>query len=725
MSGNRARLDAISAAINSPSQGTFDYQGSPTSELFGANVFNKAEMKKRLPKTVYKSLTKTIEDRTSIDESVADVVASAMREWAMERGATHYAHIFFPLTGLSAEKHDSFMSPTGDGESIAEFSGEQLIQGEPDGSSFPTGGVRQTFEARGYTAWDVTSPAYILENENGATLCIPTAFVSWTGEALDKKTPLLRAMQALDTQARRVLALFGDDSTTKVVSSAGPEQEYFLVDRNFYYARPDLMTAGRTLFGAAPAKGQQFDDHYFGAIESRVLACMFETERELVKLGVPVATRHNEVAPGQFEIAPVYEDGNVAADHQQIMMMMLRRVAAKHGLVAILHEKPFADINGSGKHLNFSLGNGSVGNLLEPGETPHDNARFLTFCAAVIRSVNMYAPLLRASVASASNDHRLGANEAPPAIMSIFLGDQLTDIFEQIQQSGDATSSKPSGTLQLGVDTLPALPKHSGDRNRTSPIAFTGNKFEYRAVGSTQTVAWPLTIWNLILSESLDYIAAELEPAAGNGSFESVLGSLLKKIMDDHGRVIFNGDGYSDEWHKEAEEERGLPNLRTAADCLPVIGSADVVELFGKYDVLSEREVMSRMDVLLEQYVMQVTVEASLVLKMGRTQIFPAVLRTLSEMAEATDDLKDLGVELETSTISRLGALANQLQSDLNKLEEMLAQEGHDLVAESRYGCDTILPHMLTIRATVDELEGFVDDNYWPLPSYQEMLSIK
>lgn len=724
MSGNQSRLDAIGTIVHNVSSETFDYLDIPTSELFNANVFDKAEMKKRLPKAIFKTLSKTIARRIPLDESIADAVASAMKDWAIEHGATHYAHIFFPLTGLTAEKHDSFLTPTEDGSAIAEFSGEQLIQGEPDGSSFPTGGIRQTFEARGYTAWDVTSPAYILENPNGATLCIPTAFVSWTGEALDKKTPLLRSMQVLDKQSRRVLSLFGDDDQTPVVSTAGPEQEYFFIDRSFFYARPDLMTAGRTLFGAAPSKGQQFDDHYFGAIDPRVLACMLEAERELFKLGVPVKTRHNEVAPGQFELAPVYEDGNVAADHQQLIMIILKRVAQKHGLVAILHEKPFAGINGSGKHLNFSLGNASVGNLLEPGDNPHDNARFLTFCAAVIRAVDKFAPLLRASVASASNDHRLGANEAPPAIMSIFLGDQLTDVFEQIKAHGDAKSSKDKGELQLGVDTLPALPKHSGDRNRTSPIAFTGNKFEYRAVGSTQTIAWPLTVWNLILADSLDYIATQLEPAAGNGAFDRALSGLLKQIMDDHDRVIFNGDGYTEAWHVEAES-RGLPNLRTTADSLPAISDPEVIELFSKYGVLSERELLSRLDVLLEQYVMQVTVEANLVLRIGRTQIFPAALRTISEVADATEELKDFGIELENSTLTRLGKLAGQLQSGLNKLEELLEVEEHDLVAESRYACDVLLPQMLAIREAVDELEGLVADDYWPLPSYQEMLSIK
>ena len=726
MSGNQARLESVNAVINQEPIKNFDFVFEPTSELFNANVFSKAEMQKRLPKGIYKSLIRTIDGLSTLDESVADVVASAMQDWALERGATHYAHVFYPLTGLSAEKHDSFLNPNGDGKAMAEFSGEQLIQGEPDGSSFPTGGIRQTFEARGYTAWDVTSPAYLLENGNGATLCIPTAFVSWTGEALDQKTPLLRAMQALDKQARRILDLFGDDAHTPIVSSAGPEQEYFLIDKGFYYARPDLMTAGRTLFGAPPAKGQQFDDHYFGSIEPRILACMLETERELFKLGVPVKTRHNEVAPGQFEIAPVYENGNVAADHQQLLMMMLKRVAHKHGLVALLHEKPFANINGSGKHLNFSLGNHSVGNLLEPGDTPHSNVRFLVFCGAVIRAVDKYATLLRASVASASNDHRLGANEAPPAIMSIFLGDQLTDIFEQIKQSGGASSSKEKGILSLGVDSLPALPKHSGDRNRTSPIAFTGNKFEFRAVGSTQTIAWPLTIWNLILAESLDYIASSLEGVAkGNGQFDNAVRRMLKGIMVKHGNVIFNGDGYTDEWHKEAEFERGLPNLRTSAAALPIIGSPEVVDLFGKYNVLSKREVLSRLDVLFEQYIMQVAVESNLVLRIGRTHIFPAAVRYLSELTNASEGLKMAGLELEESTMKEVVELASSLQSLLGELSSQLEHEDDDLNAETEYACNTLLPQLLKIREVVDALEGLLPDDLWTLPSYQEMLFIK
>ncbi len=706
MSGNQARLEAIGVVSEYATMET-DFRMFNTGDLYNANVFDDATMKARLPKNVYKSLKNTIKTRGKLDASVADAVAAAMKDWALENGATHFTHVFYPLTGISAEKHDSFFNPY-DGGTIAEFAGDLLIQGEPDGSSFPTGGVRQTHEARGYTAWDVTSPAYLIENTNGATLCIPTAFVSWSGEALDMKTPLLRAMQALDVQARRLLGLLGDDDKTVVVSTAGPEQEYFLVDKAFYYARPDLYTAGRTLFGAAPAKGQQFDDHYFGAINERVQAFMMDVERELFKLGVPVKTRHNEVAPGQFEFAPVYEDGNVAADHQQLVMLMLRRVAERYGMVALLHEKPFAGINGSGKHLNFSMGNASVGNLLEPGETPHDNLRFLLFCAAIIRAADKYAPLLRAAVASASNDHRLGANEAPPAIMSIFLGDQLADVFKQFHDDGEATSSLPTQMMQLGVDLLPELPKHSGDRNRTSPIAFTGNKFEFRAVGSSQSIAWPLTIWNTILSESLDYIASKMEE--GNKP-----AAILQAIMQKHGRIIFNGDGYSDEWHQHAEEVRGLANLRTSADALPFIVASDAVELFSKYNVLSEKETHSRYEVFLEQYLMSVEVEANVVLRMGRTIIFPAAVRYAAELA---DSAGVIGIE---STLSqRIGKLAGCLQEDLDVLETMIGS-----IHDSAFARDEVLPKMLTIRHTVDQLEGLIADDMWALPTYQEMLFIK
>ncbi|MFC1891697.1 glutamine synthetase III, partial [Thermodesulfobacteriota bacterium] len=506
MSGNKTRSGAL-AAINGyePIETTLDYHETSSIDLFGTNVFSLSVMKERLPKEIFKSVQTTIEDHTKLDSSVADVVASVMKDWAMERGATHYAHVFFPLTGATAEKHDSFLVPDGSGNAIAEFSGTTLIQGEPDASSFPNGGLRQTFEARGYTAWDVTSPAYVMESPNGATLCIPTAFVSWTGEALDKKTPILRSMQALNTQAQRILKLFGDNSDSFVSSTCGAEQEYFLIDKNFISLRPDLQATGRTIFGSSSPKGQEFDDHYFGAIADRVLAFMFEVERELYKLGIPVKTRHNEVAPGQFEIAPVFENANLATDHQQLIMVTLKKVAKKYGMECLMHEKPFAGVNGSGKHVNYSLGNATQGNLLDPGDTPHENAQFLVFCAAAIRSVHKYSKLLRAVVATAGNDHRLGANEAPPAIISIFLGEQLADVFEQINNGG-ATSSKQSGTINVGVDALPPLPKDAGDRNRTSPFAFTGNRFEFRAVGSDQSVSGPLVAINTIMADSIDYI---------------------------------------------------------------------------------------------------------------------------------------------------------------------------------------------------------------------------
>ncbi|PZS27053.1 MAG: glutamine synthetase type III, partial [Pseudonocardiales bacterium] len=504
MSGNTVRLQAIKdVEAYVPPAVSFTDTETP-GEVFGENVFSKVVMQKRLPKSVYKSVIATIERGAPLDPMVADAVASAMKDWALEKGATHYAHVFYPLTGLTAEKHDSFLEPVSDGSALAEFGGKSLIQGEPDASSFPSGGLRNTFEARGYTGWDVTSPAYVLENPNGNTLCIPTIFVSMTGEALDHKTPLLRSQQAMATQAERILKLFGHEDAGHIVSFCGPEQEYFLIDRHFFLARPDLLNSGRTLFGAKPPKGQEFDDHYFGAIPERVLGFMMDTERELFKLGIPAKTRHNEVAPGQFEIAPMFERGNVAADHQQLLMTTFKTIAKKHGMECLFHEKPFDGVNGSGKHVNFSLGNADLGSLLVPGDTPHDNAQFLVFCAAVIRAVHKYAGLLRVSVASATNDHRLGANEAPPAIISIFLGDQLADVFEQIAK-GAATSSKSKGTMMIGVDTLPVLPTDPGDRNRTSPFAFTGNRFEFRAPGSMQTVAVPMVTINTIMAEALDY----------------------------------------------------------------------------------------------------------------------------------------------------------------------------------------------------------------------------
>ena len=727
MSGSNSRREAISAVTNyKPISPPLNFADTPASEIYGVNVFGPAVMRDRLPKDVYKKLMKTIENGEKLDDTVADVVAAAMRDWAIQKGATHYAHVFYPLTGLTAEKHDSFLSPDGVGATISEFSGKQLIQGEPDASSFPSGGIRATFEARGYTAWDVTSPAYILENPNGTTLCIPTAFVSWTGEALDKKTPVLRSMQALNSQAQRILALFGHSDPGFIKASGGPEQEYFLIDRNFFFSRPDLLNAGRSLFGAAPPKGQEFDDHYFGAIPERVLAFMMDTERELYKLGVPVKTRHNEVAPGQYEIAPVYEDANVATDHQQLIMITLRRVAQKYGMECLLHEKPFAGVNGSGKHLNWSLGNATVGNLMEPGDTPHDNAQFLVFCSAVIRAVDKFAPLLRAVVAHAGNDHRLGANEAPPAIISIFLGEQLADIFENIGKTGAAKSSKKAGVMTVGVDTLPPLPKDAGDRNRTSPFAFTGNKFEFRALGSAQSIAGPLVALNTIIAESLDYAATELEAATKGDpkKLNAAVQKLVQGIIKEHGRVIFNGDGYSEAWHKEAEK-RGLPNNKTTPDALPAITDAEVTKIFAKYKVLSKREMASREEIYFEQYVGTVRVEAILTERIAKTRIFPAAIRYQNELAQTCANLKANGYEFDTNTLDKMTALVKELQDAIEALEKAREHEAKGVKAEARYMCDTVLPAMLAVRVAADKLELMVPDDLWPLPTYQEMLFIK
>src|SRR5688572_5193376 len=541
-----------------------DFKKTHVKDLFGVNVFNEEVQKQRLPKPVFKALQKTVRLGVPLDPMAADAIASAMKDWAIEKGATHFTHQFQPMTGITAEKHDSFLSPNGDGTAIAEFSGKELVRGEPDASSFPSGGLRATFEARGYTAWDPSSPPYIMEAPNGATLVIPTAFVSWTHEALDKKTPLLRSMDALSAQAKRILKLFGKN-INKVFTTVGPEQEYFFIDRQFYLARPDLINAGRTLFGAPPPKGQEMEDQYFGPIPERVIACMADAETELFKLGVPVKTRHNEVAPSQYEIAPIFEDSNLATDHQQLVMEIIRKTASKYGLAALFHEKPFAGINGSGKHNNWSMSTDEGENLLNPGDTPHDNAQFLVFCSAVIRAVAKYPELLRVSVASAANDHRLGANEAPPAIISIFLGDQLQDIINQLEQ-GPPKSTKAGGFMDIGVSVLPKLPKDAGDRNRTSPFAFTGNKFEFRAVGGSQSIAGPNTVLNTIVAESLDFIATRLEQATQGGkSLNAAIQELLPGIIKESKKVIFNGDNYTDAWHKEAEQ-RGLPNIRNTVD---------------------------------------------------------------------------------------------------------------------------------------------------------------
>ncbi len=724
MTANTVRLQAIrDVEAYTPPAVTFD-SGEEPGEIFGENVFSLNVMQKRLPKGVYRSIVSTIEKSTPLDAAVADAVASAMKDWAMEKGATHYAHVFYPLTGLTAEKHDSFLDPVGDGTAFASFSGKTLIQGEPDASSFPNGGLRNTFEARGYTGWDVMSPAYVLENPNGNTLCIPTIFISMTGEALDHKTPVLRSQQAMSAQAKRVLSLFGHKDPETIVAYCGPEQEYFLVDSHFFLARPDLLNAGRTLFGAKPPKGQEFDDHYFGAIPERVLGFMMDTERELFKLGIPAKTRHNEVAPGQFEVAPMFERANEASDHQQLLMTTFKSVAKKHGMECLFHEKPFDGVNGSGKHVNFSLGNSELGSLLVPGDTPHDNAQFLVFCAAVIRAVHKYGGLLRSSVASASNDHRLGANEAPPAIISVFLGEQLADVFDQIAKGG-ATHSKEKGTLTIGVDTLPNLTKDPGDRNRTSPFAFTGNRFEFRAPGSNQTVAGPMVVLNTIMAEALDFCATEIEAGLALGTdFNEAVQAVLTGIIADHGAVIFNGNGYSEEWPIEAGQ-RGLKNLRTTVDALPELITDEALDLFATYHVFSDREMHSRYEIGLEQYILTVSVEANLTLEIGTTTILPAALRYQTELAGNVAALKAAGVDADTSTLQSVSAPLADLRAGLADLAAAIGHDHPDDALEAAtYVRDAVLPAMAAVRTAADTLEGLVADDLWSLPTYQEMLYI-
>jgi len=723
MSGNESRLQAIFQITNREPQP----KKAPKrlEELWATDVFTLSKMQECLPKTVFKSIKKTIQTGEPLDSSVADAIALAMKDWAISKGALYYAHVFYPLTNATAEKHDGFISVQSDGSAISEFAGKLLVQGEPDGSSFPNGGIRSTFEARGYTAWDVTSPAYIMETDNGSTLCIPTVFVSWTGEALDKKTPLLRSNAAMNKAATRVLKTLGEKDIAPVNSSCGAEQEYFLIDANFANARPDLLLAGRTLFGKPSAKGQQFDDHYFGAIPERVQMFMQDVEERLYRLGIPAKTRHNEVAPGQFEIAPYHEAANVATDHQQMIMTMLRFTAKKHGFVCLLHEKPFAGINGSGKHVNWSVGNATQGNLLDPGDTPHSNAQFLVFCGAIIRGVHTYGPLLRSVVATASNDHRLGANEAPPAIISMYLGSQLEDVFEQIRQ-GELKSSTGKGLMNIGVDTLPVLPTDPGDRNRTSPFAFTGNRFEFRAVGSGQSVAGPLVAMNTILADSLTWIADKLEAELAKGvGLPAAISTVLKEVMELHGAVIFNGNGYSEEWHKLAAE-RGLANLRTTADALPVLKESYIEELFSKLGVLSPVELASRFETYAEQYILSIEVEAKLVVSMVKTMIYPAVTRYLADLANTALSLKEIGVDYDKETIDKITALSKSMMAGVSKLSEALSK--HDFASiedHMQFISQTMRSLMDGIRADVDALECEVADDLWPLPTYQEMLFIK
>ena len=696
-------------------------------DLWAVDVFSLSKMKQCLPKAVFKSLKKTIEAGEELDVSIADTVASAMKDWAISKGASYYAHVFYPMTNATAEKHDGFISTQSDGTAIAEFAGKLLVQGEPDGSSFPNGGIRSTFEARGYTAWDVTSPAYLMETDNGVTLCIPTIFVSWTGEALDKKTPLLRSIAAMNKSANRVLKILGNSDVAPVNSSCGAEQEYFLVDAHFGNSRPDLLLAGRTLFGKPPAKGQQFDDHYFGAIPERVQVFMQDVEKKMYRLGIPAKTRHNEVAPGQFEIAPIFEAANVASDHQQLIMTLLRQTAKKHGFVCLLHEKPFAGINGSGKHVNWSVGNSTQGNLLDPGDSPHENIQFLVFCAAVIRGVHKYGPLMRAVIANASNDHRLGANEAPPAIMSIYLGSQLEELFNKIAKGELDDGYSHSGQMEFGVDTLPPLAKDAGDRNRTSPFAFTGNRFEFRAVGSSQSVSGPLIALNTMLADSLTAIGDLLEADLGKGTkLNDAVIAAIKEIMSQHSAVIFGGDGYSDEWHKMAVEERGLANLPTTADALPVLKEKYIEELFEKTGVLSPTELESRFEVYAEQYILSIEVEAKLVIDIAKTAVYPTAMRHLADIATTVAGLEEMGINLNQDNIKTVAELTNSLTDKITKLQSAIAKEDFGSVEEHmQYSANTLRSLMDDVRADVDALEAEVADDLWPLPTYQEMLFIK
>jgi len=700
-----------------------EYKAKSGADIYGSLVFNDAAQKLYLSKDVYKKLKATALKYEALDPSIADQVAQGMKEWALSHGVSHYTHWFIPLTGLGAEKHDTFLEPTVEGGAIAEFDGKTLIKGEPDASSFPSGGTRATFEARGYTAWDPTSPAFIQEEVNGATLTIPTAFVSYTGEALDFKTPLLRSVEALSVQALRLLRVFGNKTAKHVYTTMGPEQEYFLIDRKYYELRPDLIAGGRTLFGAPPYRGQELEDHYFGAIRERILAFMMDLDRELWRLGIPSKTRHNEVAPAQFEMAPIFEKSSLAADHNMIVMELMRRIALRHGLVCLLHEKPFAAINGNGKHNNWSMSTDENENLLEPGKTPHENAQFLAFLVATISAVDKYAELLRIGIAGPGNDHRLGANEAPPAIISIFLGDQLQDIVDQLE-AGKASKSKSGGVMELGVSTLPPLPKDATDRNRTSPFAFTGNKFEFRAVGSTAAIYWPNTILNTIVAESLDQMATELEK--GKGDLHGTLATVLQKEIKAHKRVIFNGNGYSQEWHAEAAK-RGLPNLKTTVDALHVMPKKEYKELFAKYKVLNEKEYDAREEIIWERYVKILNIEANATVDIARNQILPAALGYQSKLASTiglTAAVTKGPQKGQHELLENISKGVSELYESVEILDDLIEKANagsslHQIAASLK---DSVLPAQLKVREIADWLEGYVDDEAWPLPKYREML---
>ncbi len=709
-----ARQTAISAIAAHRVAKTQDYLESAGADIYGQYVFDESAQRQYLAKPIFAKLRRTSQGQEPFDPAIVDAVAHAVKEWAMAHGATHYTHWFVPMTGSTAEKHDSFLTPSGDGKSIAEFSGRNLVQGEPDASSFPSGGIRATFEARGYTAWDVTSPIFLQVEPNGVTLTIPTAYVSFTGEALDHKIPLLRSQEALGKQALRVLRWFGNKAAARVFTNIGPEQEYFLVDRRLAEQRPDLLLTGRTLFGAKPPKGQELEDQYFGPIRERILAFMMDLDRELWRLGIPAKTRHNEVAPGQFEMAPVYEPTSVGSDHNMIVMSLMRRLAPQHGLMLLIHEKPFAGINGSGKHNNWSMSTDSDENLLDPGNDPHANAQFLAFLMAVIRAVNEHADLIRASIADAGQDHRLGANEAPPAIMSIFLGSQLEDVVEQISK-GVATGSKHGGDVALGVTSLPVLSKDATDRNRTSPFAFTGNKFEFRAVGSSAPIYWPQTVLNTAVADSLKKLADELEPLKAGDM--TGLTTILSAIANANKQVLFEGNGYSEEWHAEAAR-RGLPNNRSTVDALPSLTTKKAKALFADFGVLTERELASRVDISWERYVKVQDIEASCAVDIASTMILPAAVRYLGELNQVPSSR---GV---SAVCEKVSALADTLVDAVDALKHAQheAHEAGSVQDEARVFVDTVIPAQETLRTVADELETLVADDLWPLPKYRELL---
>lgn len=692
-------------------------------DLFAIDVFNDALMVERLPKKTYAALKKTIENGEDLDPHVAEVVANAMKDWAIERGATHYSHWFQPMTGITAEKHDSFISPTSDGKVIMEFSGKELIKGEPDASSFPSGGLRATFEARGYTAWDCTSPAFLREDAAGVTLCIPTAFCSYTGEALDMKTPLLRSMEAISTQAVRIAKLFGHNDVTRVSTSVGPEQEYFLVDKAKYLQRDDLIFTGRTLFGAMPPKGQELEDHYFGSIKERVASFMKELNVELWKLGVTAKTQHNEVAPAQHELAPIYATANIASDHNQLVMECMKKVANRHGLACLLHEKPFAGVNGSGKHNNWSMVTNTGKNLLDPGKTPHENIQFLLFLAAILKAVDIHADLLRLSASNPGNDHRLGANEAPPAIISVFLGSQLEDVLAQLIETGEAKTCKEGGKLNVGVHTIPELNKDATDRNRTSPFAFTGNKFEFRMVASSMSIANANTFLNTIVADVLCDMADELEKA---NDFDLAVHDLIKKTVTEHQRIVFNGNGYSDAWVEEAER-RGLPNIKSMVEAIPAIVTDKAVKVFEKHHVFSSSELHSRAEILFESYSKAINIEARTMISMTNVKYIPAVITFTKKLADSINSIKaavaDADVSVQTELLKETSMLLAKVQAAVKNLmkvvEEASKKEGKE---QAEFFKDTVVPCMDDLRSPIDALEVIVEKDLWPVPTYGDLL---